>query len=91
MTRPDKYWVDDNRLMRIGEELLAGPLLQLEMFGRVLNAADPDDSRVPATLRALIMMTRDCSFAPGARLLADGTPLRMVRPQRCRPVKRRAG
>lgn len=91
MTRPDKYWVDDNRLMRIGEELLAGPLLQLEMFERVLNAADPDDSRVPATLRALIMMTRDCSFAPGARLLADGTPLRMVRSQRCRPVKRRAG
>jgi hypothetical protein len=77
--------------MRLGEELLAGPLLQLEMFARVLNAADPDDSRVPATVRALIQMTRDCSFAPGARLLADGTPLRLTTKQKPkdRPVKRR--
>jgi hypothetical protein len=87
----DKYWVDDNRLMRLGEELLAGPLLQLEMFRNVLNAADPDDMRVPATVRALIATTRDCSFSPGARLLADGTPLRMIQPQRCRPAKRRLG
>jgi hypothetical protein len=86
----DKYWVDNNRLMRLGEELLAGPLLQLEMFARVLNAADPDDARVPATVRALISTTRDCSFAVGARLLADGTPLRMTTPQKgVRPVKRR--
>lgn len=92
MISADKYRVDANRLMRNGEELLAGPLLQLEMFARVLNAADPDDGRVPATVRALIMMTRDCSFAPGARLLADGTPLRMIRPQKgTRPVRRRAG
>jgi hypothetical protein len=92
LSRDDKYRVDDNRLMRLGEELLAGPLLQLEMFARVLNAADPDDGRVPATVRALIMTTRDCSFAPGARLLADGTPLRMTRPQKgTRPIKRRLG
>jgi hypothetical protein len=90
MSPAGKYVVADNRLMRLGEELLAGPLLQLEQFCRVLNAADPDDMRVPATVRALIQMTRDCSFAPGARLLADGTPLRMTTPQKGgRPVKPR--
>jgi hypothetical protein len=88
----DKYRVENNRLYRNGEELVAGPLWWLEMFRNVLNAADPDDMRVPQTVRALIMLTRDCSFAPGARLLQDGTPLRMITPQKgVRPVKRRAG
>lgn len=88
--RPEKYRVDSNRLMRNGEELLAGPIFQLEMFARVLNAADPDDAAVPQTVRALISMTRDCSFAPGARLLADGTPLRLTQRQKSHPVRRRA-
>lgn len=85
----DKYRVDDNRLFRNGEELLAGPLYQLELFRNVLNAADPDDGRVPQTLRALIQMTRDCSFSPGARLLADGTPLKLITKQKGHPQKRR--
>jgi hypothetical protein len=86
----DKYFVENNRLYRLGEELLAGPLWHLETMRAVLNAADPDDARVPATVRALIGMTRDCSFAVGARLLQDGTPLKMVTPQKgVRPVKRR--
>jgi hypothetical protein len=92
VSRADKYRVDDNRLMRNGEELVAGPLWWLERFRDVLNAADPDDMRVPATVRALIGLTRDCSFAPGARLLADGVPLKMVTKQKgVRPVTRRAG
>lgn len=90
MKATDKYHVGDNRLYRLGEELMAGPLWWLERFRDVLNAADPDDVRVPQTVRALIATTRDCSFAVGARLLADGTPLRMTTPQKgVRPVKRR--
>lgn len=86
----DKYWVENNRLFRLGEELMAGQLWWMERFRDVLNAADPDDVRVPQTVRALIATTRDCSFALGARLLADGTPLRMTTPQKgVRPVKRR--
>jgi hypothetical protein len=90
MSRPETYRVVDNRLYRNGEELLAGPLWWLERFRDVLAAADPDDLHVPATVRALIALTRDCSFAPGARLLQDGTPLRMTTPQKGhRPVKPR--
>lgn len=89
MKPADKYWVDNNRLYRVGEELLAGPLYHLENMRNVLNAADPDDMRVPQTVRALIGMTRDCSFAAGARLLADGTPLRMTTPQKKHPQKKR--
>ena len=65
-----------------GEELLAGPLFQLEQFAAVLCAAKPRDPDLAATLRALIAMTRDCSFAPGERLLGDGTPLRLTTPQK---------
>jgi hypothetical protein len=64
------------------EELLAGPLFQLELFANVLSAAKPRDPDLGPTIRALIAMTRDCSFAAGPRLLADGTPLRLVTPQR---------
>lgn len=90
MKPTDKYHVDSNRLYRLGEELLAGSIWHLEAMRDVLNACDPDDARVPATVRALIGMTRDCRFGVGARLLADGTPLKMVTKQKgTRPVKRR--
>lgn len=84
--RSGPYRVRDNRLWYRDEELLAGPLLQIEQFCRVLNAARPKPDDLAATLRALIGMTRDCSFAPGARLLSDGTPMRIITPQ-----KRKAG
>jgi hypothetical protein len=84
--RPGPYRVRDNCLFARDEELLSGPLLQLEMMCRVLNAAKPRDADLAATVRALIGMTRDCSFAPGERLLRDGTPLRIVQPQKRRPI-----
>lgn len=84
--RPGPYRVRDNALWFRDEELLAGPLLQLEMFARVLNAAKPRDPDLAPTLRALIGMTRDCSFATGPRLLSDGTPMRIVQPQKRRPA-----
>lgn len=92
MKPTDKYHVENNRLYRLGEELLAGSVWWMERFADVLNAADPADARVPQTVRALIATTRDCSFAVGARLLQDGTPLKMVTKQKgVRPVKRRTG
>lgn len=73
------YRVEDHRLWLGDEELLAGPLDLVAHFAAVLNAADPDDGRIAATLRALICATAgDHSFAPGARLLADGTPTRQL-------------
>jgi hypothetical protein len=80
--RPGPYRVRDNRLWFRDEELLNGPLFQIEQFCAVLNAARPKPDDIAATLRALISMTRDCSFAPGERLLGDGTPLRMTTPQK---------
>lgn len=87
MTRlPGAYRVEDNRLWFRTEELLGGPLLQLEWFRDVLNASRPKPDDIAPTLRALISMTRDCSFAPGERLLGDGTPLRIVQPQKRKPA-----
>jgi hypothetical protein len=80
--RSGAYRIDNNRLMFGDEELLSGSLFQLELFVAVLNAAKPRDPDLAPTLRALIAMTRDCSFACGPRLLADGTPLRLITPQR---------
>jgi hypothetical protein len=80
--RAGPYKIDNNCLFFRDEELLNGPLFQLEQFCRVLNAARPKPDDIAATLRALIGMTRDCSFAPGERLLSDGTPLRIFQPQR---------
>jgi hypothetical protein len=80
--KPGAYHVAANFLIHRGEELLAGPLFQLEQFAAVLNAAKPRDPDIAPTLRALIAMTRDCSFAPGERLLGDGTPLRLTTPQK---------
>jgi hypothetical protein len=76
------YRVERNRLMLGDEELLGGPLFQLEQFVAVLNAAKPRDPDIAPTIRALIGTTRDCSFSPGERLLGDGTPLRLTTPQR---------
>lgn len=83
------YRVEANRLMLDGEELLAGPLLQLEHFAAVLNLAKPTDPDLAALLRILIRTTRDCSFACGPRLLADGTPLKLTTPQKPKPRVRR--
>lgn len=90
MTAPriGPYRIDDNRLMFRDEELLSGPLFQIEQFCRVLNAARPKPDDIAASLRALISMTRDCSFAPGERLLGDGSPMRMVQPQKRKPEGR---
>lgn len=82
INRPGPYRVRDNRLYFRDEELLGGPLFQIEQFCAVLNAARPKPDDIAASLRALISMTRDCSFAPGERLLGDGTPLRMTTPQK---------
>jgi hypothetical protein len=81
------FRISQNRLLLSDEELLAGPLFQLEQFARVLNAARPADENLAPTLRALIGMTRDCSFAPGPRLLADGTPMRIATPQKVKKAK----
>jgi hypothetical protein len=74
------YRVVSNRLMLHDEELLAGPLLQLEHFAAVLNIAKPMDEDIAPLLRILIRTTRACSFAVGPRMLADGTPLRITTP-----------
>lgn len=87
--RSGLYWISDNRLWYRDEELLAGPLFQIEHFAKALNLVRPRDSDLAPLLRILIRTTRDCSFAPGARLLADGTPMRIVTPQK--PPKRKAG
>lgn len=79
---PGPYRVADNKLWLKDEELLGGPLLQLEWFRNVLNACRPKSDDIAPTLRALIGMTRDCSFAPGERLLSDGTPMRIIQPQK---------
>jgi hypothetical protein len=70
--------IDPGRLMLGEEELLAGPLPELDSMCRILNACDPPDENVVLLLRALIAGTRDCSFGPGTRLLSDGTPLKML-------------
>jgi hypothetical protein len=77
-----RYRIENNRLMLAEEELLSGPLFQLEHFTRVLNLVKPEPSDIAPLLRILIRATRDCSFAVGPRLLSDGTPLRMTTPQR---------
>lgn len=79
---PGPYRVADNRIWLGDEELLAGPLTQLEHFTRVLNYVAPEDPDIAALLRILIRTTRDCSYAVGPRLLADGTPLRLTMPQK---------
>lgn len=83
------YRVADNHLCHRGEDLLGGPLFQLEQFAAVLNAAKPREPDIGPTVRALIGMTRDCSFSPGARLLSDGLPVRVTRPQA--PATKRRG
>lgn len=79
------YRVENNRLMLGDEELLSGPLLQLEHFATVLNLVKPEDDDIAPLLRMLFRTTPDCSYAVGPRLLADGTPLRMITPQRRKP------
>jgi len=81
-----RFSLDRDRLMyrsdesdpRGDEQLLVGPVDHLSHFAEVLNAADPEDSRIAPVLRRLISATRDCSFAPGERLLADDTPMTVL-------------
>lgn len=82
--KPGPYRVVENRLCFRGEDLLGGPLLQLEMMAAVLNAAKPRDVDLGPTLRALIGMTRGCKFLMGERLLGLGMPLSFSTPQKIR-------
>jgi hypothetical protein len=78
-----KYHVENfNLLTEDGEYLLGGPLSELCQIATVLNAADPPDDKLAGVLRACLGMTRDCSFAPGERLLTDGTPMNDLRKKR---------
>lgn len=79
---PGPYRVADNRIWLNDEELICGPLTQIEHFARVLNYVGPEDPDIAPLLRILIRTTRDCSYAVGGRLLADGTPLRLTTPQK---------
>lgn len=79
---PGPYRVAENSIWLGDEELLAGPLTQLEHFCRVLNYVAPENPDIAPLLRILIRTTRDCSYAVGPRMLADGTPLRMTTAQK---------
>lgn len=70
-----QYLVLGGRLMLGAEELLSGPVPEVQHMAHVLNAANPADDRIALTVRALIHGTRDCSFACGSRLMSDGTPV----------------
>ena len=87
MSRPDDpYWVADNCLFFHTEPLLESAALhRLEQFAAVLNAARPDPERLTDVLRALMRMTRNCTYTHGWRMLAEGEALRMQpRPPRTR-------
>jgi hypothetical protein len=78
-----RYHVENfNLLSEDGEYLLGGPLSELCQICTVLNAADPPDDKLAGVLRACLGMTKDCSFAPGERLMSDGTPLNDLRKKR---------
>jgi hypothetical protein len=78
-----RYHVENFTLLtEDGEYLLGGPLTELCQMVTVLNAADPPNDRLAGTLRALLGMTRDCSFAPGERMLNDATPMIDLRKRR---------
>lgn len=87
---PGSYRVDSNRLLWNGEELLAGNLFWLEIFRDILNATNPRSVDIAPALRILFGLAPDCSFGAGARLLADGSPLRLITGQKP-TVRRRTG
>lgn len=73
------YYVQGDALFYGDEELLkSGNRLQLHQFATVLNASCPREDRIAATLRALFCTCPECSFAPGTRLLNDGTVMRRL-------------
>lgn len=74
----DLFLALGSRLMMGGEQLLAGNEEVVGHFAAVLNAAMPDDERVAPTLRALFRLVPTYSFAPGSRLLNDGTEMRRL-------------
>jgi hypothetical protein len=69
------YSETDGRLMWGDEELLVGEAVVVTRFAAVLNAADPVEERIAPTLRALFGVVPDSWFAPGGRLLSDGSPM----------------
>jgi hypothetical protein len=86
-SRPGPYRVVDNRLLYRGEDLLSnGPLFQLELFAKVLNAAKPRDPDIAPTVLALINMTRGTKYDLGPRLLERGAPISIATPQKLRMV-----
>jgi hypothetical protein len=73
-----QYLALGSRLMFGAEELLSGDDAVVARFAAVLNAARPDEERIPATLRGLFHLVPEYSFSPGLRLLSDGTGLRLL-------------
>lgn len=76
---PARFAVEQDRLLAGDEVLLCGPVDHVIHFCDVLNSADPAEERVAPALRALLRGTRGVSFAPGQRLLSDGTPLNVLK------------
>jgi hypothetical protein len=72
------YYVQGDTLFYNDEVLLDGDRKQLGLFAKVLNEACPREDRIAATLRALFCTCPDHSFAPGERLLNDGTAMRRL-------------
>jgi hypothetical protein len=72
------YYVQSDSLFYGDEMLLTGDTRQLGLFAHVLNEAAPREDRIAPTLRALFATCPGHSFAPGPRLLNDGTAMRRL-------------
>jgi hypothetical protein len=72
------YYVQADTLFYGDEELLTGDRRQLALFAKVLNEASPREDKIAPTIRALFATCPDYSFAPGKRLLSDGTAMRRL-------------
>jgi hypothetical protein len=72
------YYVQSDSLFYGDEMLLTGDTRQLGLFARVLNEAAPREDRIAPTIRALFCTCPSYSFAPGKRLLTDGTAMRRL-------------
>jgi len=79
------YYVQGDTLFYGDEELLTGNRQQLALFVAVLNEACPREDRIAATLRALFATCPHMSFAPGKRLLNDGTAMRRLGKSETKP------
>lgn len=72
------YYVQGDSLFCGDEILLTGDTRQLGLFAKVLNEASPREDRIAPTIRALFATCPHLSFAPGHRLLNDGTAMRRL-------------